>query len=685
MTPNLEAGRAFQASLGGAAVPRCLAWRLDKDYLEADETAGLNIARAFISVYLLYGHDPKKIPDEVLKIWDAVPREILAGETKKLKKKPASVCKLVEFTSAKSECDDPLCEWRKFEQEVRSGQAGPKNALKEANQRIPAWIKAHHFKTVEDTEKLYHYDHGVYLESGEVILKALVESEFSDITTDTLIRDVIGKVKRRTYTKRALFNNGHVLNVKNGLIDLDTMELQPHSPDYLSTAQLNIIYDPTATAPRTKTFLEEVAQAKDIPLIEEIIGWLLWPEYTVHKALMLLGQGRNGKGTLLRLITALIGKDNVSNVSLQELASDRFSKADLFGKLANIGGDLPAKDLSDTATFRGLTGGDRSRAQGKYAMPFNFDNTAKMLFSANLLPRSPDDTNAFYSRWIILEFLHTFDPQKGTGDSDLDSKLQTPEELSGLLNIALAGLARLKANGWRFSYDKTVEDVELMYKRNANPVLAFLIDECEERPESYIEKNVLLSRFKEYAERHGLRPVSTTKFSELLKDQTEIPVSDYRPWTGGGAAPRCWLGIKLKNEYIKSRAKTDKGGSQSIPSMVFPTPAIVFENKLESEECSRKRVAKTVDGMDCNNVTDPSTLPIPPALPPSGSAGKCDEVKPLPPIPEYLQKVDFNSRNGRRYCRRCFRVSNFDLYHRIDGGFLCGSCYLGILPDGEVA
>jgi phage/plasmid-associated DNA primase len=47
------------------------------------------------------------------------------------------------------------------------------------------------------------------------------------------------------------------------------------------------------------------------------------------------------------------------------------------------------------------------------------------------------------------------------------------------LNIALAGLARLKANGWKFSYDKTVEDVEVMYKRNANPVYAFLIDECE--------------------------------------------------------------------------------------------------------------------------------------------------------------------------------------------------------------
>jgi len=130
--------------------------------------------------------------------------------------------------------------------------------------------------------------------------------------------------------------------------------------------------------------------------------------------------------------------------------SDRFAKADLYGKMANIGGDLPAKDLSDTAAFRNLTGGDDNRAQEKYRNAFNFRNKAKMFFSANVLPRSPDDTYAYYSRWILLEFLNIFDPRSGTGDPDLDSKLQTPEELSGLLNIALAGLDRLRSNGWRF-------------------------------------------------------------------------------------------------------------------------------------------------------------------------------------------------------------------------------------------
>ena len=82
-----------------------------------------------------------------------------------------------------------------------------------------------------------------------------------------------------------------------------------------------------------------------------------------------------------------------------------------------------------------ITGHKRSTDQH-----LTFRNKAKMLFSANVLPRSQDDTYAFYVRWILIEFLNRFVLDDGTADPDLDSKLQTPEELSGLLNIALEGL-----------------------------------------------------------------------------------------------------------------------------------------------------------------------------------------------------------------------------------------------------
>jgi len=470
------------------------------------------------------------------------------------------------------------------------------NGLSEINERIPEWIAEHHFKTVKDTERLYRYDHGVYLDDGETILKALLESEFGDKTSNRLVADVIGKVKRRTYVDRNLFNDRNIVNVKNGLLDLETLQLCPHSPDYLSTAQIDVVYNPEAKALKIQKFLSEVAQPGDVALIEEIVGWLLWPDYNVHKAVMLLGPGRNGKGTLLRLITAFLGKKSIANVTLQELVSDRFAKADLYGKLANIGGDLPSKDLSDTAAFRNLTGGDDNRAQEKYRPAFSFRNKAKLMFSANVLPRSPDDTYAFYSRWILIEFLNVFDLQKGTADPDLDAKLQEPEELSGLLNIALAGLARLRANGWRFSYDKTVEDVEIMYKRNANPVYAFLLDECEPGAATdYIEKTLFYNAFRDYAQAHGIRPISSKKFSELLKDQTEVPVSSARPGTGWDR-PHCWQGIKFLNSVTSRKSR------------VQPTPSFrqkESENGNGSENKDREDRGKENPGLPGrNNDTD---------------------------------------------------------------------------------
>ncbi len=554
---------------------------------------------------------------------------------------------------------------------IARGEEDAWDGLAKINDRIPEWIEEHHFKTVTDTERLYHYDHGVYLDDGEIVLKSLIEKEFGDSTNNRMVSDIVGKVKRRTYVDRDLFNNQNVVNVRNGLLDLETLELEPHTPDYLSTAQINVAYNKDAKAPRIQKFLREVAQSGDIALIEEIVGWLLWPDYNVHKALMLIGCGRNGKGTLLRLITAFLGKKSISNVTLQDLVADRFAKADLYGKLANIGGDLPSKDLSDTAAFRNLTGGDDNRAQEKYRSAFSFRNKAKMMFSANVLPRSPDDTYAFYSRWILLEFLKVFDPQKGTGDPDLDSKLQTPEELSGLLNIALAGLQRLRANGWKFSYDKTVEDVEIMYKRNANPVYAFLLDECEPgEATDYIEKTLFYNRFKDYAQAHGIRPLSSKKFSELLIDQTEVPVTTFRPYIEHGDRPMCWQGVRFKDRAIVC---------QSRMSRVLPTP--IFrqnESKREKEKEGKVGIRKTLDILDCKIVTNDNCGigPHPQRDEPTrGTAQNPDSSKKGES--SGLQK--FKASMAKRQCCLCGRSFPYNLTPYVGGGkrgYICATCHM---------
>ena len=105
-------------------------------------------------------------------------------------------------------------------------------------------------------------------------------------------------------------------------------------------------YDPNAECPLIQKFLEEITGSKeDAEILIEVIGYCLYRSYPIQKALMLVGDGANGKTTFLRLLTRFLGHQNVSNRSLHELETNRFAKASLFGKLANIYDDLPDKTL----------------------------------------------------------------------------------------------------------------------------------------------------------------------------------------------------------------------------------------------------------------------------------------------------------------------------------------------------
>ena len=131
----------------------------------------------------------------------------------------------------------------------------------------------------------------------------------------------------------------------------------------LTTNQIPIPWTPGATARTVERFLKEVLPEDAISLVEELIGYALYPGNPFRKAVMLLGPGGNGKSVLLRLIAALLGKENVAAVPIQTMGEDRFAASSLFGKLANICGDLDARAIQRTDLFKQVTGGDPIFAQ----------------------------------------------------------------------------------------------------------------------------------------------------------------------------------------------------------------------------------------------------------------------------------------------------------------------------------
>ncbi len=199
-----------------------------------------------------------------------------------------------------------------------------------------------------------------------------------------------------------------VVNLLNGLLDVNTQTLSPHSADFLSPVQLPVKFDPSARCPAWDKFISEVFPGDSEAIAWEIPAWLMTPDTSIQKAILLMGDGANGKSTYLRGVLGFIGKHNTSAVSLHKLENDRFSAARLIGRLANICPDLPGTELTSTSVFKAITGGDPMMAEYKFKDSFEFVPYARLVFSANHPPKSKDASPAFFRRWLVVPFERTF-------------------------------------------------------------------------------------------------------------------------------------------------------------------------------------------------------------------------------------------------------------------------------------
>ena len=333
------------------------------------------------------------------------------------------------------------------------------------------------------------------------------------------------------------------MNVANGVLDLETMKLRRHSRKYYFLTKSAIKYNPDAKCPAFKEWIDGVLEQKHQDTLQEIFGYTLWPDYRAHKAFMLYGKPRAGKGLTLYILQELHGKENCAHVSLQTFATNRFATAQLYGKKINTFGDLPSAPISDTGIIKGLCGEDSFTVENKFGQPFNMYNRAKLVFSTNRIPSlssaAQEDQGAFYNRWIIIPYEKSF---LGKEDPTLREKLTTPEELSGVLNWSLEGLKRLKDNNWQFTFNV---DSASLYRRASDPLVAFLEDRCEPY-EGYVTKDNLVKAYNDYAKKNGLPLVPSKKaFGQKMRDQTIISVSDFFPATGDKRT-EAWYGIRLK-------------------------------------------------------------------------------------------------------------------------------------------
>jgi len=408
------------------------------------------------------------------------------------------------------------------------------------------------FITHPETMQIHFFDGKIYRPAESLIQK---ESEdfLGDDNGNHRTSEIIGAIKRRSLElDKSKFDSVplNLIPLTNGIYDIETSQLLPFSHDYFFTTTLPTLYVKGADCPAFKKYLGEVLPPSDIFVAQEFFGYLLWRNYFVHKCIMLLGQGRNGKSTFENVAVAMLGKDNCSFESLQSIIGNRFSVASLYGKYANIFSDLPVKTLMDTSLFKSVTGGDTISAEKKNQPRFNFLNYAKLCFSANQLPKSNDQTLAFFERWIILNFQQSF--IGNAADKNLLTKLTTEQELSGIFNWAILGLKRLLEQQ-DFSYSKTGDSLREEYLRKSDPVAAFCMDKLEADPQDWLDKKGLYSCFTNYCLKMKYPILSENIFHKEI--QRQVVIADYRP-TENGQRVQCWKGIRYKEVELNEEPQT---------------------------------------------------------------------------------------------------------------------------------
>ena len=443
---------------------------------------------------------------------------------------------------------------RNFKKE-RGNKAKSKNKSKPKNSGNLPWyeeqekglkflpfVLAKHLSETRDVyysgESFLIYENGVYNISGEKEAgRIIMDYMLPNYCIMASIRDCRDQWDILVSKDFDDFNrNPYLVNVRNGLLDIRDMSFKEHTPSYLSTVQLNVEYNPQVDCPQFKKFLNEVLDCKLIPLVQEIVGYLLTTNTVSQKAFVFWGPARTGKSTLLWVVEyLLLGKKNVSNIPWQEIG-DKFKTAELLGKLANVFSDLPSKSIDDTGIFKVVTGEDYLMAEKKNKNPFKFKPFARLVFSCNELPRNyVDRTEGFYRRLIIVPFNRQI--EKSKIDKALKYKFQREKE--GILNWALEGLKRLYENNFEFSENELTDGVKKEYKRENNNVISFVEECCEIDSLFSCSRIEIYEAYKEFCVEAGLKALSQIKFNKELEGNFNITRSR-------SGKLRLWNGVRIK-------------------------------------------------------------------------------------------------------------------------------------------
>lgn len=309
--------------------------------------------------------------------------------------------------------------------------------------------------------------------------------------------------------------NSRYMVFRNGVLDTDDMTLHPHSPEYHTNMVFSDLdFQTNADCPIFRQVVADALDADTAKVLQEMCGYLLFPDSRHEKIGVLVGEGRNGKSVILKMISYALGEENVTHFSLPQITeSSGIYIANMVGKLANICYDSGSLiKIGNEGIFKQYASGEPLTAKILYQQPMITDNYPHSIIAVNALPVSTDFSDGYFRRFLILEFPNQIPLDKV--DRQLFEKMK-PERMGVLLWI-IEGMKRLLSEA-DFSESKAVEAIKRKFRKDSDSVAMF-VDECELRPSETESKSVetLFQAFKTWCRDNNHSQMTKAKFSERM-------------------------------------------------------------------------------------------------------------------------------------------------------------------------
>lgn len=377
---------------------------------------------------------------------------------------------------------------------------------------------------------IYVYTNGYYKFISDDEMKGFIKSFIPyQLRYSKDINEVLYELKTEMnfVEYEDLNNNEDIINFQDGLYNIKTNELLPHTPDILSTIQIPAKYEDIKKAPAdAPVFFDYMMTLCDddietFELLMQCLGVAISNVYAYRtkKALFLVGQGNTGKSQLKRLAEYLVGYNNVSNIDLKKV-NDKHGTASLYQKRLAGCNDMSYQRIEDMSIFKQLTGGDAIEIDFKFKNSFNFLFKGFLWFNCNKLPRFGGDTGKWVYERIMPVFCNNVIPKEKQDPMLFEKMLK---EKNTILALAIQELQKVVNNNYHFIEPEKLARERIAYEKENNTLLNFIEECCYVKDDTMPSLRLRRSIFKEAYDKYiklncnGKGKINTLDMNNLLQ------------------------------------------------------------------------------------------------------------------------------------------------------------------------